>query len=375
LSFQATGRRGQIRGSRQLLFEASGGLLYATQGLVLFLHTHLVQIGSQAAGGRRHDHSTLETEAKSMKQPGEIAHRLIETISQVLIGKESQVRNVVIGLLARGHVLIEDIPGVGKTLLALATARSMGVRFRRIQFTSDTLPSDVIGVNVYDPKTSDFVFKEGPIFAEVLLADEINRTSPRTQSALLEAMAEGRVSVDGTTYRLETPFFVLATMNPVERFGSFDLPESQLDRFMISITLGYPDRNHEREILMKDVQHVHAEQLEPVTDVKAIRILQEQVREVRIDPSIMEYLLDLVAATREHPAIKLGLSSRGGLHLKSAMQASALIEGRTYAIPEDLRRVFIPVTLHRILLAGGASGRDRKHEILSKILESVKGPV
>jgi MoxR-like ATPase len=316
-----------------------------------------------------------KTEARSTKQPGEIAHKLIESISQVLIGKESQVRSVVIGLLARGHVLIEDIPGVGKTLLALATASSMGVRFRRIQFTSDTLPSDVIGVNVYDPKTSDFVFKEGPIFAEVLLADEINRTSPRTQSALLEAMAEGKVSVDGTTYRLDSPFFVLATMNPVERFGSFDLPESQLDRFMISITLGYPDRGHEREILMRDVQHVHAEQLEPVTNVEAIRTLQEKVREVRIDPSIMEYLLDLVAATREHPSIKLGISSRGGLHLKSAMQALALIENRMYVIPEDLRKVFIPVALHRILLAGGASDRDRKQGILNKILQSVQGPV
>lgn len=310
-----------------------------------------------------------------MNRPGEIAQKLVETISQVLIGKEGQVRNVVIGLLAQGHVLIEDIPGVGKTLLALATARSMGVRFRRIQFTSDTLPSDVIGVNVYDPKTSDFVFKQGPIFAEVLLADEINRTSPRTQSALLEAMAEGKVSVDGTTYKLDAPFFVLATMNPVERFGSFDLPESQLDRFMISITLGYPDRSHEREILVKDVQHLHAEQLTPVTNVEAIRALQKKVREVRIDPSIMEYLLDLVAATRENPGIKLGLSSRGGLHLKSSMQALALIEDRMYVIPEDLRKVFIPVTLHRILLAGGSSDRDRKREILSKILESVRGPV
>jgi MoxR-like ATPase len=310
-----------------------------------------------------------------MTQSGDVAHRLIETISQVLIGKESQVRNVVVGLLARGHVLIEDIPGVGKTLLALATARTMGVRFRRIQFTSDTLPSDVIGVNVYNPKTGDFVFKEGPIFSEVLLADEINRTSPRTQSALLEAMAEGKVSVDGTTYRLEPPFFVLATMNPVERFGSFDLPESQLDRFMISITLGYPDRGHEREILMRNVQHVDAEKLNPVTDVEAIKMLQEKVLEVRVDPAIMEYLLDLVAATREHPSIKLGLSSRGGLHLKSAMQALALIEDRMFVIPEDLRKMFLPVTLHRILLAGGASERDRKQGILNTILESVKGPV
>ncbi|HMK35460.1 MAG TPA: AAA family ATPase [Desulfomonilaceae bacterium] len=310
-----------------------------------------------------------------MNRPGEIAHQLVESISQVLIGKKTQVRNVVIGLLARGHVLIEDIPGVGKTLLALATARSMGVRFRRIQFTSDTLPSDIIGVNVYDPKTSDFVFKQGPIFSEVLLADEINRTSPRTQSALLEAMAEAKVSVDGTTYKLEAPFFVLATMNPVERFGSFDLPESQLDRFMMSITLGYPDRSHEREIFTRDMRHLDAEELEPVTDVETIRMLQHQVRDVRIEASIMEYLLDLVEATRENPDIKLGLSSRGGLHLKRCMQALALMEDRTYVIPGDLRKVFLPVSLHRILLAGGSPDRIRKREILNKILESVKSPV
>jgi MoxR-like ATPase len=316
-----------------------------------------------------------KTEAGKTLHVGAIARKLVESITQVLIGKESQVRDVVIGLLARGHVLIEDVPGVGKTLLALATARSMGVRFRRIQFTSDTLPSDVIGINIYDPKTADFVFKEGPIFTEVLLADEINRTSPRTQSALLEAMAESKVSIDGTTYRLEPPFFVLATMNPVERFGSFDLPESQLDRFMMSITLGYPDRSHELEIFTRDVQHVDAERLEPVTNVESIRALQEQVRDVRIDASIMEYLLDLVEATREHPAIKLGLSSRGGLHLKRAMQALALIEGRMYAVPADLRKVFIPVTLHRISLAGGSSDRDRKREVLGKILASVKGPM
>ncbi len=263
-----------------------------------------------------------------MNQPGLIANKIVDSISQVLIGKEEQVKEVVIGLLARGHVLIEDIPGVGKTLLALATARSIGVRFRRIQFTSDTLPTDVIGVNVFDPKTSDFIFKAGPVFTEVLLADEINRTSPRTQSALLEAMAEGKVSVDGATYTLSHPFFVLATMNPVERFGSFELPESQLDRFMLSISLGYPDRDHERQILVRDMRHVDAEELQPVTDVESIRMLQHKVRDVKIKESIMDYLLDLVTATRENQHIKLGLSSRGGLHLKRAMQANALMDDR-----------------------------------------------
>jgi len=313
-----------------------------------------------------------------MIQSAAITDRLLGTICSVVIGKEEQVRNVLIGLLARGHVLIEDVPGVGKTLLALATAKSIGVRFRRIQFTSDTLPSDVIGVNIYDPKSCEFQFREGPVFTEVLLADEINRTSPRTQSALLEAMAEGKVSVDGTTYSLSVPFFVLATMNPVERFGSFDLPESQMDRFMMSISLGYPDRDHEMEIYEKDMEYVQAERIKPVTEVGAINELQDKVREVRIDPSIMEYLLDLVRATRERAEIRLGISSRGGLHLKRAMQARALLDGRNYTVPEDLRKVFVPVTVHRIILTATARdglGRERKVEILKDILRSVEGPL
>jgi MoxR-like ATPase len=308
----------------------------------------------------------------------EIVDRLVRSITTVLIGKDNQVRHVVAALLARGHVLIEDIPGVGKTLLALATARSMGVRFRRIQFTSDTLPSDVVGVNIYNPKTADFEFREGPIFTEVLLADEINRTSPRTQSALLEAMAEGRVSVDGTSYDLSMPFLVLATMNPVERYGSFELPESQLDRFMMSISLGYPDRSHEREILLQDMEHAQAEHLEPVAERSAIVRLQELVREVRVADEVMEYLLDLVRATRESPSIGLGLSSRGGLHLKRAMQAVALMDGRDYVIPGDLREVFLPVTVHRIIpAAGSAEGyvRHRRKGILEDLLREVKAPI
>ncbi len=308
----------------------------------------------------------------------DIPGRLVAAISSVLIGKEKQVTDVVATLLSGGHVLIEDIPGVGKTLLALATARSMGVRFRRVQFTSDTLPADVIGVSVYDPKTSEFQFKEGPIFTEVLLADEINRTSPRTQSALLESMADGKVSVDGTTYVLSRPFFVLATMNPVERFGSFMLPESQLDRFTMSISIGYPDQYHEREILSRDIKHSDAEDLEPVTDSETIAKLQGMVQKVQIEDSIMDYLLALVRATREDPAIRLGLSSRGGLQLKRSMQALALIEGRDYVVPRDLRQVFVPAVVHRVLLAVGVdsgSARDRKTEVLTRILQSVEGPV
>ncbi|MEW6351260.1 MAG: MoxR family ATPase [Thermodesulfobacteriota bacterium] len=313
-----------------------------------------------------------------MSRIEDVPRGLVQSISRVVIGKEKQIKMVVTTLLSGGHVLIEDIPGVGKTLLALATARSMGVRFRRVQFTSDTLPSDVLGVNVFDPKTSEFEFKEGPIFTEVLLADEINRTSPRTQSALLEAMAEGKASVDGITYQLPTPFFVLATMNPVERFGSFGLPESQLDRFTMSISVGYPELNHEREILSRDLRHSDAESLEPVTDPEAIGKLQDVARQVRIEDSVMDYLLSLIRATREDPAIRLGISSRGGLQLKRSMQAFALLEGRDYVVPGDLRQVFIPALVHRILLAMGVdsgSARDRKQEVLTRILQSVESPV
>ena len=313
-----------------------------------------------------------------MNNPVEVVEELVRSICQVLIGKEKQVRQVVVALLARGHVLIEDIPGVGKTSVALATARSMGVRFKRIQFTSDSLPSDVIGVSIYNPKTADFEFKEGPVFTEVLLADEINRTSPRTQSALLEAMAEGRISVDSMEYSLSRPFFVLATMNPVERFGSFDLPESQLDRFMMSISLGYPDRDYEREIFAQDMEHVRAERLQPVTDGSAICSIQDKVRDVKISAEVMEYLLDLVRATRENSAVRLGLSSRGGLHLKRAMQATAIMNGRDYAVPTDLRNVFVPVAVHRIILASGAGdthARQRRTDVLNRILQTVDAPM
>jgi MoxR-like ATPase len=308
----------------------------------------------------------------------DVPRRLLEAVTRTLIGKDDQVRLVITALIAGGHVLIEDIPGVGKTLLALAAARAMGVRFRRIQFTSDTLPSDVIGVNVYNPKSADFEFREGPIFTEVLLADEINRTSPRTQSALLEAMAEGKVSLDGVTRRLSEPFFVISTMNPVERFGSFDLPESQLDRFMLSFGLGYPDRTHEREILERDLDHEDAEKPAPVTDAREIIAAREAVRGVRVADDIMDYILDVAALTRNHPDIRLGLSSRAALHLKRAMQARALMEGRDFAIPEDLRTLFLPVARHRILLSGPSlDGGDsnRKTAVLTKILRSVDSPV
>lgn len=303
---------------------------------------------------------------------------LVDSISQVVIGKREQVENVIVALFAGGHILIEDIPGVGKTLLSLATANAIAAGFRRIQFTSDTLPSDVLGVNIFDQGSGKFVFKPGPVFTEVLLADEINRTSPRTQSALLEVMAEGKVSIDGVTHELEGPFLVLATMNPSERFGAFELPESQLDRFMMTITLGYPDKEHEKQILERDIEHSKVNEFNPVTTPEQVLKIQEEIREIRVEDSVMEYLLSLVRATRQNQEIRLGISSRGGLHLKRASQARAALEGRNYVTPGDVRSVFLPVTLHRIRLTSAYSNGDAraaKEDLLRSVLSSTPAPV
>jgi MoxR-like ATPase len=303
---------------------------------------------------------------------------LVDSISQVVIGKREQVENVIVALFAGGHILIEDIPGVGKTLLSLATANAIAAGFRRIQFTSDTLPSDVLGVNIFDQGSGKFVFKPGPVFTEVLLADEINRTSPRTQSALLEVMAEGKVSIDGVTHELEGPFLVLATMNPSERFGAFELPESQLDRFMMTITLGYPDKEHEKQILERDIEHSMVNEFNPVTTPEQVLKIQEEIREIRVEDSVMEYLLSLVRATRQNQEIRLGISSRGGLHLKRASQARAALEGRNYVTPGDVRSVFLPVTLHRIRLTSAYSNgyaRAAKEDLLRSVLSSTPAPV
>jgi MoxR-like ATPase len=314
----------------------------------------------------------------SMTLNNNLPQRIVESISKVVIGKRAQIENVVVCLLAGGHVLIEDIPGVGKTLLSLATANAISAGFKRVQFTSDTLPSDVLGVNIYDPGAKEFVFKPGPVFTEVLLADEINRTSPRTQSALLEAMAEGKVSIDGATHDLKGPFLVLATMNPSERFGAFELPESQLDRFMMTITLGYPDKGHEKQILEQDMEHSKAVQAPSVTDPQTALKLQKAVREVSVEDSVMEYILNLVRATRESKDIRLGVSSRGGLHLKRASQARAILEGRDYVTPADVRTVFLPVTIHRIqvaLTAQDGHARAAKASALNWALSSTPAPV
>ncbi len=280
--------------------------------------------------------------------------RLEANLSRALVGKAEVVRLAVVGLLARGHLLIEDVPGVGKTTLAAALARSLGASFQRIQFTSDMLPSDVLGVAVYEPDKHEFVFKPGPIFTNIVLADEINRTTPKTQSSLLEAMNEAQVSLDHTTHPLPRPFMVLATQNPREHAGTFPLPESQLDRFLLRIRVGYPSEADERTILRSAGLPV-AETLETVLDAADVVELQDAAERVRADDSVVDYVLSIVTATRRSRLLALGVSPRGSLALLRAARAHALADGRDYLVPDDVKRLAVPALAHRVLLAGSAT--------------------
>jgi MoxR-like ATPase len=278
--------------------------------------------------------------------------RLEANLSRALVGKAEVVRLAVVSLLARGHLLIEDVPGVGKTTLAAALARSIGAGFQRIQFTSDMLPSDVLGVAVYEPDKHEFVFKPGPIFTNIVLADEINRTTPKTQSSLLEAMNEAQVSLDHTTHALPRPFMVLATQNPREHAGTFPLPESQLDRFLLRIRIGYPSAADERTILRGAGTPV-VESLQMVLDAADVIELQEAAERVRADDSVVDYLLAIVTATRRSRLLALGVSPRGSLALLRAARAHALADGRDYLVPDDVKRLVIPALAHRVLLSSG----------------------
>jgi len=301
---------------------------------------------------------------------------LEENVGKVLLGKPEPIRLAIVALLAEGHLLIEDAPGVGKTALAKALSRSIDCKFRRLQFTPDLLPSDIVGSSVYLQNKGEFEFRPGPIFTHVLLADEINRTTPRTQSALLEAMNEGQVSVDGHTYPLEGPFFVLATQNPFEFEGTYPLPENELDRFMLCIEIGYPDREVERRVLTAHREGEPVDKLAPVMNVEQLRHLQALVREVRVDPGINEYLLEIVDSTRNHPELSLGVSTRGALTLYRAVQSLALVEGRDYAIPDDVKRLAGPVLAHRLVCRGAIrlGQRSRSRGILDQILQKTAVP-
>jgi MoxR-like ATPase len=278
--------------------------------------------------------------------------RLEENVGRALVGKPDVVRLAVVALLARGHLLIEDVPGVGKTTLAAALARSIGIGFQRIQFTSDMLPSDVLGVSVWEPQRGDFVFKPGPLFTNIVLADEINRTTPKTQSSLLEAMNEAQVSLDHTTYPLPRPFMVLATQNPREYEGTYPLPESQLDRFLLRIRIGYPPAADEKTIL-REAAAAPVTGLAPVLAAADVLALQEAADRVRVDESLLDYVLAIVNATRASPLLALGVSPRGSVALLRAARAHALADGRDYLVPDDVKALAVPALAHRVLLKHG----------------------
>ncbi len=298
-------------------------------------------------------------------------------ISAAIMGKRDAVKLSLVGLLARGHVLIEDVPGVGKTTLARALAKSIDCQFRRIQFTPDLLPSDIVGVSVFEQAESRFKFHPGPLFANVILADEINRTTPRTQSALLEAMNDFQVSVDGISYPLPAPFIVLATQNPIEYAGTYSLPEAQLDRFLLRVVIGYPDRDSERNILRSQRLSHPLDSLHPVVNAADLLQLQEAVRKVVVADALTDYILEIATRTREHKGLALGVSPRGCLMLYRAAQASALIEGRNYCTPDDIKRLAVPVLAHRVIEKGRDAGASRKEgeAILREILDDVPVPI
>jgi MoxR-like ATPase len=284
-----------------------------------------------------------------MKEEHRLVHDILGAVNGVLLGKDRVVRLSLACLLARGHLLLEDLPGIGKTTLALALARILGLQFGRIQFTSDLLPADILGVSVVDPKEKSLTFRPGPIFHQIVLADEVNRATPKTQSALLEAMAEGQASVEGRTHRLPEPFFVIATQNPVEHYGTFPLPESQLDRFMMVITIGYPDRDAERSLLESLDIRSRVEALDPLTGTEDLLRLQGLVEEVRVSPDLLDYVLEIARSSRVSEKLLVGISPRGAEYWVRAARAFAFISERDYCLPEDIQAVAEEVVGHRIL--------------------------
>ncbi len=309
----------------------------------------------------------------------QLVSQLQRAIARTIYGKEEAIQLALITLLARGHLLIEDVPGVGKTTLAQALAKSFHCTFQRIQFTSDLLPSDVIGVSVYNPETRDFEYRNGPLFANVVLADEINRTTPRTQSALLEAMNEAQVTVDGKTLSLPQPFLVIATQNPVEHHGTYPLPESQLDRFLMRIKMGYPSPETEREILRKRANDDPLQSLEPVAGVQDVLAMQEAVMQVKVDASLHDYALEIVTRTRQTDQLALGVSPRGTLMLQRAAQARAFLDGRDYCLPDDFKKLAVAVFSHRVVASSRHASLQKKSEttesVLREIVDSVPVPL
>lgn len=297
-----------------------------------------------------------------------------ENIAKVIVGKDEVTKLVLTSMIAGGHVLLEDVPGTGKTMLAKTFAKSMDAQFSRIQFTPDLLPSDVTGINYYNQKEGEFVFREGPIFGNIILADEINRATPRTQSALLECMEERQVTVDGSTYALHEPFLVIATQNPVETAGTYQLPEAQLDRFLMKINMGYPKKEDEIEIINRFLKESPLASVSSVCTKEEVIQMQKEAKEVYVHPLIMSYVVDIVEATRVHSNVSIGVSPRGTLTMINAARAFAYIEGRNYVVPEDIKTLAVPVFAHRLVLKHGMTRQDNRASLMKGIVESVEVP-
>ncbi|MBI2829692.1 MAG: MoxR family ATPase [Chloroflexi bacterium] len=312
---------------------------------------------------------------KQVIKAQQVAESIINNVEKVIVGKRNVIELAVIAVMSRGHLLIEDAPGVGKTMLARSLAKSINCSFKRIQFTPDMLPGDVTGVSVYNQKTADFEFRSGPVMAQIVLADEINRASPKVQSALLECMEEKQVTVDGITHKMPSPFHVLATQNPIEYEGTFPLPETQLDRFLLRISLGYPSPSEEITIMDRQ-QFAHPiEQLAPVADVPDILRLQDAVRQIFLDETVKQYIVSIVEATRHHESIYLGASPRGSLALFHTAQARALLHGRDYVLPDDVKALAEPVLAHRLILLPTTHSQDRGGRTTTAgILDSIPVP-
>ncbi len=306
-----------------------------------------------------------------------LIRRLEKNIEHVVLGKPEVVRLCLVTLIAGEHVLLEDVPGVGKTLMGKALARSVSGEFTCVQFTPDLLPSDIVGSSIFNQKNGEFTYNRGPIFANIVLADEINRAPPRTQAALLEAMSDGQVSIDGQTHRLPQPFMVIATQNPFEYEGTYALPESQLDRFLMRISMGYPGREHDRQILTAHRRSEPVNELQPVIDASQVLQLQAAAREMKVEQSVADYLLDIVHGTREAETLHVGVSTRGALSLYRACQALAFLEEREFVTPDDVKRLSVHVLSHRVIAKGYLQGtqRDMVESIVRRIVETVPAPV